>query len=73
MAAVRNLAELTLGDVVRTPLKREAEVLGFDSPHVDLMYCDDGDVVSLMPGHLVLVRRAPPSDLPKGFFAGERR
>lgn len=73
MAAIRNLAELGVGDVVRTPLAREAEVLGLPGAHVDLMYCDDGDVVSLLPGHLVLVRRAPPGDLPRGFFAGVRR
>lgn len=73
MAAIRNLAELGIGDVVRTPLAREATVLAMPGAQVDLMYCDNGDVVSLLPGHLVLVRRAPPSELPRGFFAGVKR
>jgi hypothetical protein len=73
-AAVRNAAELGVGDVVRTPTQRLATVTGFNGDYVLLVYlADDGtsdenDAVTLWPGYVSLVRKAAPHELPRGFF-----
>lgn len=62
--AVRNPAELGVGDQVLTPSQRRAEVVGHRSGRVALVYLDDSgrrltyDTVMLFAHCLRLVRRA---------------
>ena len=76
-AAVRNAAELGVGDVVRTPTQRLATVTGFSGDYVLLVYLaddctsDENDAVTLWPGYVSLVRKAaPPADADSGNGGG---
>ena len=79
LGAVRSAAELAVGDVVRTPRQMEARVVKHITERVILRYITpdsefgEVDEVTLRAEWLVLLRRAGPVELPKTFFAGERR
>ena len=58
MARVRLLSDLAIGDTVRTPSGRVAQVAGFPGGRALLEYADDGSEVTLAHHHLVLVAKA---------------
>ena len=79
MGKIHSQVELAIGDEVLTPRGRRARVLSHKGDRVILQYMTGlgfefpGDEVTLRASLLELVSKAPPPELPKGFFAGERR
>lgn len=76
---VRLIAELALGDIVRTPAGHEARVTGFYVDRVSLEYLSRhlGDVhqrqVALKPEWLRFLRKGAPHVVPPSFFKDEVR
>lgn len=53
---------LELGDMVLTPTRRKAVVVGFMSDKVQLRYLDDHEQVTLSAKHLTLLSRGRNED-----------
>lgn len=67
MTRVRLASDLAVGDEVRTPSGRLAEVKGFEEGAV-LLLTACGDDLQLRPHLLTLVRKAPPHQVPQSFY-----
>lgn len=64
------LSDFNIGDTVRTPTGRVAQVYGLNGARVILRYIDDGEEVDLAPHILSIVSRAPHRIMRPGFLSG---